>query len=132
MKKTILLGLVSVSFLFSNAQITFGVEVGGALSGMLWAEDYQYSTEVFDTDAKFGFLAGVSVDFPINKNQFINASAGFRNLGTTVNNVNWENVEAQPDSFQLEALAVNTNNLYLFINLNNTSLNPSSNNRTPP
>lgn len=109
MKKFIFLSALCVAFFFSKAQVAVGVEAGGVLSGILWADDYEYSLNVYKTDPKFGFLIGVTADFPVGESFFVNTSLGFRTNGATISNLSLETEHVD----SINAAVVKINNLYL-------------------
>ena len=102
MKKVLYSFILLLVVQFSKAQ-HFGLEAGSVFSTMNFSND----VIILNTNLKPGFLAGVTVDFPLNENMLINASVGYKSMGTYIQNgsVFFDDV--------VDVFTIRTDNLYL-------------------
>ena len=107
MKKLVLIIIVGLFSAGLQAQ-SFGVQGGGVLSGILYANNQENAIIIAKTNLKPGFMAGITFDLPINENMFLNFGTGIKTLGATV----IDGLYLHPDSTS-EGILIKTNNIYL-------------------
>lgn len=79
MKKFIITGFILMFFLSANAQY-FGVQAGGLASNIKWRNDiYTVNTLV-----KPAFMAGVTLDIPIQKTMAVNLALNYKWVGAAM------------------------------------------------
>lgn len=104
MKKLfLLLGFFITSSMLLQAQ-HIGIQGGGVLSNVSWRNDLA----TLNTKIKPGFLAGITLDIPLNNSMVINTAINYKTMGT------WLNDSTDLASFNLGYVNLDATYNYIF------------------